>query len=237
MLDEARVARVLRLHEMSYALLRWVQAALREGRLSFDVVHDAGDSAAAAEEWIRRHRANLPLAERPAEPDVPAFVCLFVSFLKTSFRLNADSTRLVSDRGCRCPFCSYLQAGPRLEPRTPSRKHAESARALERIYLTRLASELPTSPPSELVEAIVDVGDLRESVALATWGAEMLRRAEFASQGEAVLALWRAFAWKDGRPRKDFKLTARALCAAERRVRDALLQATREVLGATRIRR
>jgi hypothetical protein len=236
MFDEARVARVLELHERSYALLRWVKAALRDGHLSFEVVHDAGDSASAAEEWVRRHLANLPREARPAEPDVPTFARLFVSFLKTSFRLNADSVRLVSAGKCRCPFCSYLQAGPGLDPVSPSRKHAEAARELERIYLARLSSELPTPPPREVVEAVLDVRDLRESVAMATWTAEMLRRSEFASQGEAVLALWRAFAWEDGRPRRDYRPTARALCAAERRVRDALLQATREVLGRERAR-
>ncbi len=77
-------------------------------------------------------------------------------------------------------------------------------------------------PAQTVAEAVIGNSDLHEQIAIATWGAEMLRRSEFASQGEAVLALWREFAWEKGRPKRDFRITARAICEAERRIREAL---------------
>jgi hypothetical protein len=223
MFDERRVALILDLHEKSYALLRWVKAALKEGRLSFSVVHDATDSETAAREWIQRHLPNIPADMRPDQADIPAFARLFVSFLKTSFQLNPNATRVVSPCGCWCSFCTYLQAGPNLDPKTPSKKDMGMARELKRIYVTRLASEAAPGLPPETIETILGRRDLRERVAMATWGAEMLRRSEFASQGEAVLALWREFAWENGRPKRRYKLTARTICEAERHIRDALV--------------
>ena len=73
-----------------------------------------------------------------------------------------------------------------------------------------------------IVDTVRGSEDLREQVAIATWGAEMLRRSEFASQGEAVLILWREFAWDSGRLKRDFRITARAICDAERRIVERL---------------
>jgi hypothetical protein len=117
-----------------------------------------------------------------------------MSFLKTSFRLQPKAVRVATDCGCRCSF------------------------ELKRLYVSRLAAD--AAPGA--VDAVLGWADLREDVALATWGFEMLRRSEFASQGEAVLVLWREFAWEGGRPRRGFRLTARAIVEAERRVRAAL---------------
>lgn len=223
MIDETRMAKVLGLHEQAYALLRWVKESLRAGRLSFSVVHGASNSADAAQEWVGRHRQNIPADARPDQEDLPTFSRLLVSFVTTSFRLNPNAVRPVSSCGCRCPFCSYLQAGPNLDPRTPSKKDFGTALQLKRIYLSRLVNEQNPALAEKAIERVLMRGDLRESLALATWGAELLRRAEFASQGEAVLALWREFAWASGRPKRDFTVTARAICDAERRIRDMLL--------------
>ena len=214
MFVEQHLSRIIGLHEKSYALLRWIKSSLRTGQVSFGVVHHATDSAAAAQEWINRHLANIPEDARPEPADVPVFARLFASFLTTSFQLNPNSVKRVSACGCYCQFCCYLQAGPNLDPRTPSKKHFQTAVELKRIYLTRLASEVTSQPAGAIVEVVLFRDDLREQIAMATWGAEVLRRSEFASQGEAVLALWREFAWNNDRPKRDFRITARAVCDA-----------------------
>jgi hypothetical protein len=222
MFDLEQLSRIVGLHEKSYALLRWVKLTLRTGGLSFTVVHDANDSVAAAREWIGRHVKNIPDDARPEPADLPEFARLFASFLTTSFQLSANSLRRVSPCGCYCSFCSYLQAGPNLDLRTPSKKQFETALELKRIYLCRLASELTPQPSQTMTEIVLGADQLREPIAMATWGAELVRRSQFASQGEAVLALWREFAWAKGRPRPRFQITARAICDAERRICESL---------------
>ncbi len=159
MFNFQRLARVLELHEKSFALLRWVRDSLKQGKISFSVVHQSSDTAVAAEEWIRRHLGNIPVEARPLEDDAAIFARLFVSFLTTSFRLNSNATRLIS-----------------------------------------------------------------KSISRATWGSELLRRSVFASQGEAVLALWREFAWQNGSPKRKFKLTAQCLIEAEQAIADAIAE-------------
>jgi hypothetical protein len=218
MFDPQRICDVLELHEKSFALLRWVRASLKRGLLSFAVVHETTDTALAAAEWIERHFKNIPEDARPRKEQLPMFSRLFVSFLTTSFQLNANAVRLVSNCGCRCSCCAYLQAGPNLDPRNPSKKDARTALELKRIYLGNLAAEGRVSNAGAAVDRLLGSSELAIDIALATWGAELLRRTEFVSQGEAVLALWRQFAWKNGAPNPKFQLTAFKLVEAEHKI-------------------
>jgi hypothetical protein len=218
MFDVKQLTHVLELHEKSFALLRWVRAGLRQGKISFSVVHQTADTATAAEEWIGRHLQNIPIEARPQLDDVPTFSRLFVSFLTTSFRLSANAVRLVSPCGCWCSYCSYLQAGPHLEVRSPSKKDFQTARDLKKIYLVDLLAEQARDVSDTAVERLLADRDLAEKISLATWGTELLRRSKYASQGEAVLALWREFAWKNGTAKRKFKIQARDLSNAEQTI-------------------
>jgi hypothetical protein len=216
--DRAVLAKTLDMHERAFALLRWVREALRSGGLSFVVVHRATDSATAATEWLMRHLPAIPRDARPAVEELDAFARLFVSFLTTSYKLTPTATRLVSDCGCYCDYCLYLRTSPSLEVRVASKKDFQTAKQLKRIYVGRLATELGIQASNEKVEGVVNSSALHQQVALATWAAELLRRSEFASQGEAVLALWREFSWENGKPKQNFRLTAESVIAAENAV-------------------
>jgi hypothetical protein len=226
MFNSQQIHEVLELHQRSFALLRWVRASLKNGQVSFSVVHKATDSAAAANEWIGRHLGNLPADARPRAEQIPMFSRLFVSFLTTSYRLNPRAVRLVSECGCRCSYCAYLQAGPNLEPRVPSKKDTKTAVELKRIYLSGIAAELCISDAREAVGTLLDTKELSEGIAMATWGAELLRRSEFTSQGEAVLALWREFSRTDGSPRRRFEISASQIMEAERKIVAAMKSVT-----------
>jgi hypothetical protein len=216
--DPQQIHEIVDLHQRSYALLRWVRASLRKGLLSFSVIHGATDSASAANEWIRRHLKSIPEEARPREEQIPMFARLFASFLTTSFRLNSNSRRMISGCGCYCSYCAYLQAGPNLDPRTPSKKDVQTAVDLKRIYIAMLASQLGIPNASGVVDRVLGLSDLATDISMATWGAELVRRTEFASQGEAVLALWRQFAWEGNSPRAKFQITAKKLIEAERNI-------------------
>lgn len=226
MIDANRFPEVVELHHKSYDLLRWVRASLQKGVLSFSVVHTNTDTAAAAEEWISRHMTNLPADVRPRADQVPTFAKLFISFLTTSYRLKSNSVRMV-DSCCCCSSCAYLQAGPNLEARTPSKKDSQTAHQLKRIYLRELADELGSSNAAQIPDLLLGRKESAESIARATWGRELMRRSEFASQGEAVLTLWRQCNWNvdgrnwgaDGKPRN---VTAKEILAAQDRIIDAI---------------
>ena len=111
-----------------------------------------------------------------------------------------------------------MQAGPNLDPRAAAKKDVQAAVELKRIYIDKLASELGISNLGPVVDKVLGTSDLATDVSMATWGAELLRRSEYASQGQAVLALWRQFAWQGNTPRPKFQITANKLITAERNI-------------------
>ena len=224
MFDQQQLTTVLRLHEKSYELLKWAKAALKQGTISFSVLHTATDSASAAAEWIQRHLANVPSAARPVTTEVPLFSRLFVSFLQTSFDLSANTQVRTTTNSCCCGFCTTIRMGSNLVPRTPSKRDFKTAAELKQLYLQRLATDCQITDSSEVITKVLADTNLRVELSMATWGAELVRRSQFASQGEAVLALWREFAWKDNNPIRDFSITAALILNAEQAISQRLNQ-------------
>jgi hypothetical protein len=63
---------------------------------------------------------------------------------------------------------------------------------------------------------------LDRCVALVAYARELDRRSAFRGQGRPVLALWRDFAWKEGRPIKSFELTTEEVLLAQETIRKQL---------------
>lgn len=222
MFDRTQLETVLRLHEKSYELLKWVKSALKQGTISFSVVHTATDSTSAAAEWIQRHLANIPCAARPDAIEVPQFSRLFVSFLQTSFDLSANAQVRTTTKSCCCGFCTTIQMGPNLVPRTPSKRDFKTAVELKQFYLQRLATDFQITNSGDVIAKVLADSNFKTELSMATWGAELVRRSQFASQGEAVLALWREFAWKDNHPIRDFTIKPSLILNAEQAISQRL---------------
>jgi hypothetical protein len=219
MFNKQQLTEILELHEKSFGLLRWINSALKQNALSFSTMHETTDTARAAAEWIARHLSNIPHDVRPSENQMNKFANLFVSFLQTSFKLTQGGTASGWGLfGCFCSCCRMIRYTPYLELRNPSKKDFRDARDLKVIYLKRLAEEQKFERTTELVETILANATMRENVSLATWATELIRRSEFASQGESVLALWREFAWKDGNAKRNFKVKPTTFMEAEQSV-------------------
>ncbi len=234
MFNAAELSRVVSLQEKTYQLLRWVNEHLRRGSLDFGVVHTATTTSEAAAEWIGRHLDNLPTAMRPRADEVEDFARLFASYLTTSFELKEKpDERLKSGCGCWCPFCTYVVSADNLTVRNPSKKAKQSAVNLKELYIKFLAESLELEASAARLDDCLSTPALAESVSLATYAHELIRRSRFASQGEGILVLWREIAWESGfvnddpkrpyrRAKKGFKINAEEVLSAERRIVDWL---------------
>lgn len=211
------IERVVALQQKSYRLLQWARDSLRSGTLHFSNVHSAMSLSDAAREWIEKSRDGLPADTRPDRSDLNAFAHLFVSYLTTSFEMvEQPGQRLVSSSGCYCSFCAYLVSANHLRVRQPDKKAQQKARQMKDLYLSALATETGVSLPYAEMEKLLADPSLKEDIAFATYGRELLRRSEFASQGEGVLVLWREFAWDQrGKLKKNFELSAERILQAE----------------------
>jgi len=216
-LDE--LDRIIDLHQKSYALLKWVNKGLQRGVLRFNYIHGAMDAANAAKEWIGRHFENIPMDIRPPREYLDEFAHLFSSYLTTSFELvEKPGTSFASNCDCYCPMCCYLVSANHLKTKKISKKANKSATALKKIYLNSVASEVELALLDHEIMNLMKNPEMKEKISLATYANELIRRSQFASQGEGILVLWRDIAWQNGKLKKNYMLRADIILEAEKEI-------------------
>ncbi len=232
MLDARMIERLLEAQRRSYRLLLWMGTAVDRGLISLDAAAHVGSTPPErAQRWVTRHHQNLPADARPTSEgpdDVRLFANVFASYLDTSFEWTASPRpRLESSCGCPCEICAVLVAGPHLRTRKVTGAHKRRARRLTEDALRQLALDEGRPLIEADLEAICSDDALREDLAIHAYVVELARRAQGVSEGPAVLALWRTFAWtREGSPRKRFELTASQVRAAEDRLRKRIAATT-----------
>jgi hypothetical protein len=224
-LDPDRLAAVLALHEMGYALLRWIGDGVATGTMSFTHAHEWIETPGAARAWVEGSYDDLPSTVRPAREHLAAFANLLSTYLDSSFELIENRPHRLVDDGGGTPTAkeSGLVDASSLAPRRLRRHDKERARALCADVVRDLAVEQGLRIEPAAMAAFLDDEALREPLAMVAWARELMRRSEGHVSGPAVLALWRGFAWTpEGSPKRNFRLEAADLLAAEATVVAAL---------------
>ena len=214
MFNRTELTKVVDLQQKSFALLQWVRNQMDAGTLDVSTLQNATTFYSVAFAWITRNLSNFPPETRPDETDTERFAHLFVSFLTTSFELPPPKTgpsKPVPER------FAHFAPPSRLRARTPGKKAAASAQQMKHLYLTGLADDLGVALPYAERERLATL-ETAQSVSLAAYGRELIRRSAFASSGEGVLVLWREFAWVNGKLNKKFVLSAAQILEAEAQI-------------------
>lgn len=222
MLKPDEVLEAVQLQAKTYGLLQWVGDEVRKGTLTFSTAHQYATATQSMQEWLVTYSRTIPGKWRPrmSRPDeVKKFVNLFTSYLATSFDLLEEpGLRSVAGvDGCHCHFCRTMVAASHIKARTPDHHDKLRANVLKRQYLNELAADSGRSLSEELAQSLIASGETAEAVALATYGAALVRRCDGDAGEPALHALWREFAWtSSGSPRRDFVLTAELILGSER---------------------
>jgi|SRR5215471_18641018 len=220
MFDRDEIERAVDLQARSYELLRWVSSAIEKGFISFDAAHTYSSLPAAAEGWIDKHYVDIPSRARPPRSSLGDFCGIFSTYLENSFDLVRDpGKRLLSPE-----HCFRLVDAPNLKAKKPTIADRKRAHKMMLARLNWLAAEHGVTLPDGAAIAMIDDAELREALALCTYGSDLLRRMRGIAAGPATLVLWRAFAWDPkGAPKKKFRLKADAIIKAEFVLRDRVL--------------
>jgi len=191
--DELTLA--LDLQARTYELLRWAASAAQKGFIPFEHIHTYSSQSCAAADWINRNYDNIPLKARPERRYIQRFSALFSTYLENSFNLfDAPSLAVKS-------------------PQTADKKRAQK---LMRQELHKIASEHDIQLTDDKFEHMLTAPDLRESIALCTYGSDIFHRMNGVASGVATVVIWRKFAWwPTGSPKRNFQLTADMIIEAE----------------------
>jgi len=208
-MNRDHIERILRLQNSAYQLLLWLNnRAEHEEDVLSDQNLEKWRHAETCELWMREVYGMIPTAIRPDEDEIAELARLFSSFLQTSFRLVESAPRRGYDywgeQGWEGSGKRKLMPGAPGGKKTPKgrEKVAGSARELRVIALEQLAREHDLSLNRADVEAVADDALLSGDLTMWTYFHELDRRAQFASQGEAVRLLWMAM---DKKEREELK--------------------------------
>jgi hypothetical protein len=163
----------------------------------------------------------LPENSRPEttdDHDVDEFCNFFLSYLFSSFEyVSNPKPRLITETGCYCDLCARLTSAPYLKLKKVTNRDKRKANILQREVVRELASSAGFSLTDEQEEELLRNESLGESLALVSYGQDLIRRCNGEQSDPSSLVLWRRFAWnKSGSPKKDFTLQAEMILDAEK---------------------
>jgi hypothetical protein len=223
------LSKAIEMQQKSYLLLQWIDSAMEKSFISPKSGHKYISMAEVAKEWIEEHYLNIPQKCRPEKDDLHIFSNIFSSYLVTSFDLVENPGKILYSEGahCFCPMCSYLINAPHLQPKKLTKKDKKRAQKLKEQYLEKLSLSLNIQPNSDQIQILVGNKELKEDIAILTYSEELLMRIKGHTEGPALLALWREFAWNmQGSPKKNFKLVVKNILAFEKKIENVIKNTT-----------
>lgn len=210
MLKREEVEKAVRLQACGYELLKWMEKAFTDGFITPEAAGNYATSEDAAYAWLDKHYLNLPNRARPERDDLRAFGNFFSTYLDCTFDLDASPGKVLYSphAHCFCAICSWMVQKPHLRPKKIRTSDKKAAEKMKRNFLVQLAKAREISVTNDALEEMLEDSQLRDSIGLCTYAADLMQRQKGFARGAASLALWRSFAWTpQGSPRKEFVLT------------------------------
>ena len=199
-MKKEQIAQALRIHSISYALLRWIDANAKRDQQWLDDQHVGTYRASdSCEKWLNRNRSTLPSDFRPDAAETRLVAHLLSSYFETSFEVHESGQLWNECLGTwdvpvqRRLISRALAPGSGKPKRFKERhraKEEERVKRLKLLALEGLAQELDLALLSDELHAVASRPDLQLQLGLWSYAWELVRRTEFASQGPAVHRLW-----------------------------------------------
>jgi len=220
MITEQELDRALRIKDLTYNLLMWLNSEIYKKIISPEKAIEYTASFYTAKNWIVEHYNNLPIDSRPDSidlKDVEPFTYMFLSVFNSSFVIETEPGQRYVPHLLRTNAV-YVDK-PHIRTKKLSTKDKLNARKLKIKYLQDLIIEKEIQFDSIYIENLVDDLVLKEKIALTTYGYQLIERLKGFNQGLEVLALWREFAWNSkGSPKKKFRLDSNLIIENEKMI-------------------
>jgi len=225
MLNPEQLKLAIDVHARCYKLLKWISAAIADGRIPVRNASRHSDDPSAALEWIESIYPRLPDDMKPDQEHLEEFANYFWTYLTTSFDMIEEPGILMSpgDCGCPCGWCVRITRAPHLQPKKLYRSDKQRAKDLMIDRVLALAAEHKIEVSQLDAQEVVVNESTRRSAGYSTYGHWLIQRLDGYSDGPAVLALWREIAWnRKGSPIHGFQLLADDFVDAENAILKSL---------------
>jgi hypothetical protein len=218
MINEHELNRALKTKDQTYNLVMWLNSAIKKDIIIPQKAIEYTTSFDAAKDWIVEHYKNLPIDSRPDSldfKDVDTFTYMFLSHFNSSFDIETEPGQRYVPHLLRT--VGIFVDNPHIHPKKLYARDKLNARKLKIEYLQGLAIEHGIQFDNSFFENLVDDCELKEKIAITTYGLQLIERLKGFDQGIEVLALWREFAWdSNGSPKKKFKLEPKLILEYEK---------------------
>ena len=216
MLDPDILSHAIEIQQKSYRLLRWVAEAIDDGLIPAHCATRHAEGSDAVVEWVRRYHNLFPGDVQVDSKDVDTLARFFWTYVVTSFDVVAErgSRGAFGTTGCTCELCVRLVDASHLKTKKLTAFDKRRAATLMTARAVTLGAEHGIVIEEPTATSYLNDPALRRAMAYSAYGESLLERLEGATDGPAILALWREIAWKA------FHLDVADFAASEQQVLD-----------------
>ena len=187
-------------------------------KFTFSRIHEDEISKDVFFEWINSYYDYLPKRILPKRDELQEFSNYFVSFLSTSFELTEEPERQNNIIGCNCDLCLKMVSLSHLKSLSPNSWDKELADEKRVEVLKELGHSLEIDLSDDVYQRIANNQDYIRDTAYLAYAKSLFQRIETSIGGRYILALWRQFAWFEGKPIKEFELEADNILKSRKRM-------------------
>lgn len=223
MFNSESVSKAVEIQKLGYSFLRYLTDKIDSKKFTFSRIHEDERSKDVFFEWITNYYDYLPPKILPLKSEIQAFSNYFVSYLTTSFELTEEPERQNNITGCSCDICLKMVSLSHLKPLSPNSRDRALADEKRVEILKELGAFLEANSTDEVYLEIANNPDFMQDTACLAYTKALFERIESAIGGRHILALWRQFAWFEGKPIKDFELKVDNIMKSMRRLEMELL--------------
>jgi len=200
------VSRAVEIQKLGYKFLMYITEKIDNNKYTFSKIHESENSKDVFLEWINNYYDYLPKRILPEKNEIQEFSNYFVSYLSTSFELTAEPERQNNVISCNCDICLKMVSLSHLKSLSPNNWDRELADEKRVEILKELGLYLEINLSDDIYQTIADNQNYIRDTAYLAYAKSLFQRIESSIGGRYILALWRQFAWFEGKPIKNLSL-------------------------------
>ena len=204
MFNREEIEKAIRIHKLGYQFLLYLKNKMDRQEITFSRVNEHEESSEVFFEWMNVYYDYLPASILPDRGEIRAFSNYFASYLTTSFAFIEAPENEADLAGCY--LCLQMKNLAQLKIIPPGKADKVIAAEKRIEAVKRLGDFYGMEFPRERYTLIANHEKYLSDAACLAYVKALFERIASSAGGVYILALWRQFAWVDGKRIRGFEL-------------------------------